>query len=185
MSSASDRPTTTTTATPTAGGMRRVQALAVAAVLGLALLLAWLARTPQVVAGPVIAQAPGQCIAAPERMRREHPQMLSHQRDRTVHLGERGAAASLQACVNCHATPVSEAPGALRSVIGRDAQFCQGCHQYAAVRLDCFQCHSSRPSGPGHAGGTPSALSLPLTRGLDLLAARMTAPEPREGRSAP
>lgn len=183
MSSASDRPTPTTATT--AGALRRAQALAVAVVLGLALLLAWLARPPQAVAGPVIAQAPGQCIAAPERMRREHPQMLRHQRDRTVHLGERGAAASLQACVNCHATPVADGPGALRSVIGRDAQFCQGCHSYAAVRLDCFQCHSSRPNGPGHAGGTPSALSLPLTRGLDLLAARMNAPQPREERSTP
>lgn len=167
------------------GRLRRLQALAVAAVLGLALLLAWLARPPVAAAGPVIAQAEGRCIAEPARMRREHPQMLSHQRDRTVHLGERGAPASLQACVNCHATALPGHADTERAVVGDDAQFCQSCHRYAAVTLDCFQCHSSRPSGPGHAGGSSSALSGRPTLGPDRLARHEATPAPRDGRPAP
>jgi len=26
--------------------------------------------------------------------------------------------------------------------------FCMGCHSYAAVKLDCFECHSSKPKAP-------------------------------------
>ncbi len=98
--------------------------------------------------GPAVAQQAGgtpkpaiviesheHCIAPPEVMRREHPEMLMHQRERTVHLGERGARVSLNACIRCHA---SRETG---SVIGTDKAFCQSCHSYAAVRIDCFDCH--------------------------------------------
>jgi hypothetical protein len=71
-------------------------------------------------------------------MRRNHMEMLKHQRDRTVHLGIRGAPHSLAGCIECHA---NRSDG---SVLGSDRHFCQGCHSYAAVRLDCFECHSSR-----------------------------------------
>jgi hypothetical protein len=89
------------------------------------------------------------CIAAPERMRREHPDMLRHQRDRTVHLGERGAKVSLNGCIGCHADAQTG------SVIGDDRAFCQGCHRYAAVSIDCFDCHqpSIRPGGAALARG--------------------------------
>jgi hypothetical protein len=31
-------------------------------------------------------------------------------------------------------------------VLGKD-HFCQSCHNYAAVKIDCFECHSSKPAG--------------------------------------
>lgn len=142
--------------------LRRAQALAVAAVLALAALTAWALHGPTSAAGPVIARAEGRCVAPPEEMRRRHPELLRHQRDRTVREGQRGAAASLEACVNCHATPTSAEASAPRSVLGSDAQFCQGCHSYAAVKPDCFECHSSRPAGPGHPTG-PSGPAGPIT----------------------
>ena len=68
--------------------------------------------------------------------------MMKHQRDDTVHEGVRGGKFSIGECVGCHAVkgddgqPVSyESP----------KHFCRSCHDYAAVSIDCFECHSSRP----------------------------------------
>ena len=90
---------------------------------------------------PVIeaARAGTQCIADPATMRREHPAMLEHQRDATVRGGIRGAKASLKACIGCHAS------AATGSVAKADTNFCVSCHSYAAVRIDCFGCHATRP----------------------------------------
>jgi predicted CXXCH cytochrome family protein len=85
------------------------------------------------------ARAGTQCIAEPARMRRDHPAMLEHQRDLTVHGGIRGAKASLKACIDCHA---SQTTG---SVAQAETNFCVSCHQYTAVRIDCFDCHATRP----------------------------------------
>jgi len=92
------------------------------------------------VAKPVIVQAQqGKCIAPPEVMRREHPDMLKHQRAVTVHQGVRDAKVNLEKCVACHA---SKATG---SVAASPQDFCESCHAYAGVKLDCFECHATRP----------------------------------------
>jgi len=80
---------------------------------------------------------PGKCIAPLEKIRRDHPDMLQHQRDRTTRQGIRGESAGLKACVNCHAGKSSN------SVLGK-GEFCESCHSYAAVKVDCFGCHSSK-----------------------------------------
>ncbi len=88
---------------------------------------------------PVVAIAnPGHCVAPVEEMRRDHMDMLKHQRDRTLRLGERDAKVSLNACIDCHASKTNG------SVLGDKENFCQGCHSYAAVKLDCFECHQAR-----------------------------------------
>ncbi len=87
---------------------------------------------------------PGQCIAPAEEMRRNHMDMLKHQRDRTMRQGIRGEKASLNECISCHASKSSG------SVTGKDG-FCQECHSYAAVKLDCWDCHQPR-AGQKHAG---------------------------------
>ena len=69
-------------------------------------------------------------------MRRNHMRFLKHQRDDTVRAGVRGARHSLKDCVDCHASP------ATGSVIKADADFCSSCHRYAAVSIDCFECHT-------------------------------------------
>ena len=96
-------------------------------------------RTPK----PVIeaARAGTQCIADPATMRRDHPAMLEHQRDQTVRGGIRGAKASLKGCIDCHASPVTA------SVAKTETNFCVSCHAYAAVRIDCFDCHATKPAG--------------------------------------
>ena len=81
---------------------------------------------------------PGNCIAPADEMRRNHMNMLKHQRDKTVHEGVRGAKASLNACIECHA---SKQTG---TVLGSNDSFCQSCHAYAAVKLDCWDCHQPK-----------------------------------------
>jgi len=107
-------------------------------------LIASLAVPAGVLAGvdkPILEKASrGPCVAPPEVMRREHPDMLKHQRAITVHEGVVGAKVSLEKCVACHA---SKETG---SVAASKQDFCESCHAYAGVKLDCFECHASRPS---------------------------------------
>ncbi len=89
-------------------------------------------------AGPALDPArSGPCVEDPKVMRRSHMDFLKHDRDDTVRRGIRGVKHSLSACVDCHA---SKSDG---RVLGSDRHFCQGCHAFAAVKLDCFDCHAS------------------------------------------
>ncbi len=94
-------------------------------------------RVPQ----PVIESARGdKCVEDPAFMRRNHMIVLKHQRDDTMHGGIRGAKHSLKGCISCHASQTTN------SVAATSTNFCQSCHSYAAVKIDCFECHSSRPA---------------------------------------
>ncbi|MBI3445168.1 MAG: Hdr-like menaquinol oxidoreductase cytochrome c subunit [Magnetospirillum sp.] len=92
---------------------------------------------------PTLPKAKGEaCIEASATMRRDHPDMLRHQRDDTLRQGIRGAKASLKECVACHAAETTEG----RAIPVNDpGQFCQSCHAYAAVKPDCFECHATTP----------------------------------------
>ena len=79
------------------------------------------------------------CVADPEFMRRNHMDLLKHQRNETVHLGVRGGRDSLQGCISCHAS------ASTGSVAQAKGDFCVNCHSYAAVSIDCFECHASKP----------------------------------------
>jgi predicted CXXCH cytochrome family protein len=94
-------------------------------------------RTPQ----PVIERAAAgtQCVADPATMRRNHMDLLRHQRDDTVRGGVRGQKFSLKDCIDCHA---SQKTG---SVVAAGTNFCVSCHSYAAVSIDCFECHTGKP----------------------------------------
>jgi hypothetical protein len=88
---------------------------------------------------PVIeVERAGACVEPVAEMRRDHMKMLLDQRDRTMRLGVRTARHSLKNCVDCHASARTG------SVLGKDG-FCESCHAYAAVRMDCFECHSPSP----------------------------------------
>lgn len=102
-------------------------------------------RTPRPAIEP--AKAGTQCVAAPAVMRREHPQRLKHQRDLTVQRGVRQGRDSLQGCVECHAS------AATGSVAQAKTDFCSSCHGYAAVQVDCFECHASKPAQRTAAAG--------------------------------
>ena len=90
------------------------------------------------VAKPTIKIERGEaCVVPTEEIRRDHMKMLVHQRDRTMRQGIREPRFSLKNCVDCHAGRETG------SVLGKDG-FCSSCHAYAAVKLDCFECHSPR-----------------------------------------
>lgn len=100
---------------------------------------------------PVINIAhPGKCVAPTDVMRRDHMKFILHQRDETVHRGIRTTRFSLANCVNCHADLKTH------SVLGKDG-FCQSCHTYAAVSIDCFSCHSSSPEKVAERAPPPRA----------------------------
>jgi hypothetical protein len=82
------------------------------------------------------------CVADPHFMRLNHMDMLKHDRDKTVHEGQRDIQYSLKECVACHA--VNDEQGNAVTV-AEPEHFCRSCHDYAAVTIDCFQCHASRP----------------------------------------
>jgi len=85
------------------------------------------------------------CVQPEDVMRRNHMNFILHERNVTVHEGIRTKQYSLKNCVDCHADPKTG------SVLGKDG-FCASCHQYAAVRIDCFECHSPKRE----AGVTPT-----------------------------
>jgi hypothetical protein len=88
---------------------------------------------------PTVAIAtPGKCVEDTAFMLRNHMELLKHHRDRTVHEGVRTTQHSLANCVNCHANPQTG------RVTGSSDAFCESCHRYAAVKLDCFECHTDR-----------------------------------------
>jgi hypothetical protein len=93
-------------------------------------------RVPQ----PVIEPARGgQCVEDPAFMRRNHMELLKHQRDDTMRGGVRAAKYSLKACIECHASQTTNSVAAVQT------NFCLSCHSYAAVKIDCFECHATRP----------------------------------------
>lgn len=80
-----------------------------------------------------------------EEIRKTHMLSLMHQRTETVREGLRPADDSLKACLTCHA--VKDVAGMAVSYESPQ-HFCRVCHDYAAVQVDCFSCHSSLPASP-------------------------------------
>jgi predicted CXXCH cytochrome family protein len=98
----------------------------------------------EAVEGSAKADKLDECVAPTQDMRRNHFEMIKHQRDLTVHQGIRKTDDSLAGCVDCHAQ--KDAAGAAVAV-NSEGQFCAGCHEYAAVSIDCFSCHTAVPGG--------------------------------------
>jgi len=80
------------------------------------------------------------CVEPTEEMRANHMEYILDQRDETVHEGIRTRQHSLEECINCHVSDAEDAPR-----IDSEKHFCNSCHTYASVNIDCFQCHADRP----------------------------------------
>ena len=120
---------------------------------------------------PAIEPARGEkCVADPAFMRRNHMELLKHQRNETVHQGVRDARASLKGCIACHAS------AATGSVAVAKTDFCVSCHSYAAVTVDCFECHASKPQ---------ASASLPLSPPQTGTAAPWWVAQSRQGSAQP
>ena len=130
----------------------------IAGFLVLVLLAAGLAAAgenrPGRVALPAINIEKGEkCVAPVDEMRRNHMKMLAHQRDQTMHRGIRTVKHSLKNCINCHADPQTG------SVLGKNG-FCESCHSYAAVSMDCFGCHTDKAEKQAAAAPVREAAGL-------------------------
>lgn len=86
------------------------------------------------------------CVADTAFMRRNHMNMLLRHRTEAVRLGVRTQQYDLNGCVNCHAVA---GPDGKPVSFDSPKHFCRSCHSYAAVSIDCFECHASRPEEPG------------------------------------
>ncbi len=95
------------------------------------------------VPSPVINQGKGdKCVEPTDEMRRNHMDYILHQRDETMYKGVRTEKHSLKECRNCHA---SKGEDTAYLPVNAPGQFCQSCHSYASVKIDCFECHATRP----------------------------------------
>ena len=109
------------------------------------------------VARPEIPKGQGEsCVEDTDFMRRNHMTLLMHQRDDTVLEGIREKKHSLKECVSCH---VVTGPDAMAVTAASPKHFCRSCHDYAAVKIDCFQCHASRPDAAPATGDHSSAVA--------------------------
>jgi hypothetical protein len=116
------------------------------ATLGAALLVGTMSASAHDEHGhKVIAKAGTTCVRDEDFMRRNHMKILMHQRDLTMHKGIRTTKDSLVDCIECHVNPKTN------SVASSKEDFCMGCHSYAAVKLDCFECHSDKPKSTDEA----------------------------------
>ena len=82
------------------------------------------------------------CIQPEDEMRRNHMEYILHERDETMHEGIRNEPESLANCIDCHVQPNEK--GEIAGIDSKE-HFCNACHQYASVQIDCFQCHADRP----------------------------------------
>lgn len=83
-----------------------------------------------------------ECVEPIAEMRINHMTFLKHKRDETMREGVRTKTHSLTECIDCHVTPNDKGEYAR---IGDNDHFCSSCHNYAAVNVDCFDCHSDLP----------------------------------------
>lgn len=112
--------------------------------------------------GPDIPKASGE--PHPEGndyMRRWHMTMMRHDRDLTMYDGNRNVGASIGECFECHT--VKDANN-IPVTFGDERHFCRTCHDYAAVRIDCFDCHRSTPEGFEEPQPHASYRALPARR---------------------
>ncbi|MDA8224247.1 sulfate reduction electron transfer complex DsrMKJOP subunit DsrJ [Desulfosporosinus sp.] len=102
-----------------------------------------------------------QCVESPEFMRANHMQLLNQWREeavrngQTVYVNSQGKKfeISLQdTCLKCHATesaskpavlnnPVSTTAGVSNPALNESPAFCASCHDYSAVKPQCWSCH--------------------------------------------
>jgi len=93
------------------------------------------------------------CIADTAFMRRNHMQMLLRHRTEAVRSGVHTPQHGLDDCITCHAVAGSDGkPVSFES----PQHFCRTCHNYAAVSIDCFECHASRPDEAGKSAAVQS-----------------------------
>lgn len=98
--------------------------------------------TPTPNLAPAKAKAE-QCVLPTDDMRRNHMAYLDQHRDDAVIQGVRSSKFGLTECINCHVDAKRDDGSPI--YYGDKDHFCSSCHKFAGVKIDCFQCHASRP----------------------------------------
>ncbi|HEY8909036.1 MAG TPA: sulfate reduction electron transfer complex DsrMKJOP subunit DsrJ [Desulfosporosinus sp.] len=106
-----------------------------------------------------LQQAGKQCVEPASYMRANHMQLLLKWRasdvreGKTIYVNSQGKSfdISLQSCLECHATPATQAAtnpvGVSNPALNTSSdQFCVSCHNYASVKPTCWSCHAG-PEG--------------------------------------
>jgi len=129
----------------------RLSLMALLALLGALMVSGNPASAESRVPFPRIPKALGATVHDGVAIRSEHMKRLFHQRDETMRQGIRPKDERLQGCLSCHAVKGEDG----HAVNYEDPKhFCRVCHDYAAVKIDCFECHASTPDVEISAGGT-------------------------------
>jgi hypothetical protein len=89
----------------------------------------------------------------PTVMIRNHPDFLLHKQHVVVYSGMRNTDESIERCVTCH---VKKDAGGQPVDFENPKHFCTECHNRAAVTMDCFECHNSKPTPAGQAALDPA-----------------------------
>jgi hypothetical protein len=134
--------------------------LRVLALLGVLAGMAWVPAGAWAGANtPVLEKGKGdKCVEDTQFMRRKHMDLLKHHRNETMRQGIRTTKHSLKGCVDCHASAKTGSVAA-----GKD-DFCAACHAYAAVKLDCWDCHATKPlKKPAAVAAAPAPSASPMT----------------------
>jgi len=114
---------------------------------------------------PVIPSGQGdRCVEDTAFMRRNHMELLKHQRDETMLKGVRTEQHSLQGCLSCHAVYGADS---VPVTVASPEHFCRSCHDYTAVSIDCFQCHASRPGEADSTAGHQISSTFAGTTGVN------------------
>ena len=96
----------------------------------------------------------------PTVMIRNHPRFLFTFRSDVLHHGAKSPNDNLERCVTCHV--VKDKAGQPVD-FHNPTHFCVACHNKAAVTIDCFECHNSKPTPHGQAGLDPPRLAAIAT----------------------
>lgn len=123
--------------------------------------------------GPSVPEATGDPHPeGNEYMRKYHMELMKHDRDMTMYDGERELDASLKECFDCHT--VKDQTTGDPVTYEDERHFCRTCHDFVAVKVDCFMCHRSTPEGYEEPQPLHSRL-LDLRDGLEDTAAQEIA----------
>ena len=88
------------------------------------------------------ASSGDKCVEPTDVMRAQHHIFINHQSHETVVNGIRTKKYSINNCINCHIQPLAD--GTYPSAKSEE-HFCTGCHIAAAAKVECFDCHASKP----------------------------------------
>ncbi len=91
---------------------------------------------------PVLPRNEKKCVAPLEYMKTSHMTLLLNWRESVVRSGEREFKASDGKTYNMSLTSTC-----LTQCHGAKADFCDRCHNYAAVSPPCWDCHLDKPVG--------------------------------------